>query len=303
MAVDLTEPLVIGVGSRALFDLEAENVIFERDGLEAYEKYQLEHENDILPEGTAFHLIKSLLALNERAGEKIVEVIVTSRNSPNTSLRVFNSIKGYGLDITRAALTGGKSLAPYLSAFKTDLFLSANEDDVRQAVNSVAAALILPESVHPSHCEAPGQIRIAFDGDAVIFAAEAEAVFKHDGLDAFMDHERDMADTPLGEGPFTGFLKKLAYIQSFFPDDAESPIRTALVTARNAPAHERAIKTLRYWNVKIDEAFFLGGVKKQDVLSAFGAHIFFDDQRVHAEPAAEVVPSAVVPYRVNDNLE
>ena len=300
MAFDLTEPLVIGISSRALFDLEQENEIFEKQGLSAYEEYQVRHEGDVLRGGAAFPLVKALLALNRLQDKHLVEVIVMSRNSPNTSLRIFNSIKHYDLDITRAALTGGAGIAPYLRAFKTDLFLSANEDDVRQAINSdVAAGVILTDSYHDDR-PIP-QIRIAFDGDAVLFTAEAERVYRQQGLEAFAQHEREKADIPLGKGPFANFLVTLAHIQSLFGDGEDSPIRTALVTARNAPAHERAIKTLRNWNVRVDEAFFLGGVSKKDVLSAFGAHIFFDDQRVHAVPASEVVPSAVVPYREGDD--
>lgn len=300
MAFDLTEPLVIGISSRALFDLEQENEIFEKQGLSAYEEYQVRHEGDVLRRGAAFPLVKALLALNRLQDKHLVEVIVMSRNSPNTSLRIFNSIKHYDLDITRAALTGGAGIAPYLHAFKTDLFLSANEGDVRQAINSdVAAGVILTDSYHDDR-PIP-QIRIAFDGDAVLFTAEAERIYRQQGLEAFAQHEREKADIPLGKGPFANFLATLAHIQSLFDDGEDSPIRTALVTARNAPAHERAIKTLRNWNVRVDEAFFLGGVSKKEVLSAFGAHIFFDDQRVHAVPASEVVPSAVVPYREGDD--
>ena len=302
MAYDLTEPLVIGISSRALFDLEQENRIFVEQGLSAYETYQVQHEGEVLNRGAAFPLVKALLALNELQDKRLVEVIVMSRNSPNTSLRIFNSIKAYGLDITRAALTGGAGIAPYLHAFKTDLFLSANEGDVRQAINSdVAAGVILTDSYHDDPAGAIPQIRIAFDGDAVLFTAEAERVYRKQGLEAFAAHEQEKADIPLGKGPFANFLATLAHIQSLFADQEGSPIRTALVTARNAPAHERAIKTLRNWNVRVDEAFFLGGVSKKEVLSAFGAHIFFDDQMVHAEPASAVVPSAVVPYRENDD--
>ena len=221
-----------------------------------------------------------------------------SRNSPNTSLRIFNSIAGYGLDITRAALSGGAPIAPYLHAFQTDLFLSANPQDVQEAVNtSIASAVILTGGPHQNSEQEVDQIKIAFDGDAVLFSAASEKIFKQHGLDAFAEHEKAKADIPMEEGPFANFLKTIAHIQAQFPDKATSPIRTALVTARNAPAHERAIKTLRKWDVRVDEAFFLGGVPKTDVLAAFGAHIFFDDQYAHAHPASEVVPAAVVPYR------
>lgn len=225
-----------------------------------------------------------------------------SRNSPNTSLRIFNSIKDYELDITRAALTGGAEIAPYLKAFKTDLFLSAHSADVKQVIDcDVAAGMILPGNPHADPRSKIEQIRIAFDGDAVLFAAEAERIYQHKGMQAFMDNEEAKANIPLQKGPFANFLMTIAHIQSSFPNKETTPIRTALVTSRNAPAHERAIKTLRDWDVHIDEAFFLGGVSKRDVLSAFGAHIFFDDQRVHTDPASEVVASAVVPYREGDD--
>lgn len=298
MPYDLTNPLVIGISSRALFNLEQENAIFEEQGLAAYEKYQVTHENDSLQKGSAFQLVKAFLDLNKLQDQRLVEVIVMSRNSPNTSLRIFNSIAAYDLDITRAALTGGGPIAPYLHAFQTDLFLSANQQDVQEAVNSnIASALILTSSPHAAETGKVEQIRIAFDGDAVLFGADSERIFQHHGLDAFAEHEKTKADIPMKEGPFTNFLKTIAHIQSQFPDKDTAPIRTALVTARSAPAHERAIKTLRKWDVRVDEAFFLGGVSKKDVLSAFGAHIFFDDQYAHAQPASVVVPSAVVPYR------
>lgn len=302
MSYDLTDPLVIGISSRALFNLERENKIFEEQGLESYEKYQVEHEKDILQKGAAFQLVKAFLSLNLLQEKRLVEVIVMSRNSPNTSLRIFNSIEYYGLDISRAALTGGKGIAPYLKAFNTDLFLSAHEQDVQQAINNdVAAGMILTGALHTNAESKIEQIRIAFDGDAVLFASEAERIYRQSGIQAFNEHEQEKADIPLRKGPFANFLMTISHIQTMFGDRDIPPIRTALVTSRNAPAHERAVKTLRFWNVHIDEAFFLGGVRKRDVLSAFGAHIFFDDQHVHADPASEVVPSAVVPYREGDD--
>ena len=297
MAVTLEDKLVIGVSSRALFDLEEENRIFEEQGLEAYSKYQTEHENDILRPGTAFPLVKALQKLNAD-GRYLTEIIIMSKNSSDTSLRIFNSIEHYGLDISRAALVGGASISPYLGAFKTDLFLSANESDVQEAINAnIASGIICDHSnlpINPDD-EIP-QIRIAFDGDAVIFSDESEKIFQAEGLEAFALHEQENANNPLPEGPFAKLLKTLSLIQKQFPKD-ESPIRTALVTARNAPAHERVIRTLRAWNVRIDEVFFLGGVRKSDVLKAFNANIFFDDQATHTDPASKLVPSARVPYK------
>lgn len=300
MQYDLTEPLVIGISSRALFDLEAENRIFEEQGLEAYAAYQKEHENDTLPMGPAFQLVKAFLRLNKPGQKKMVEVIITSKNSPDTSLRIFKSIQDYQLDITRAALVGGAEMTPYLKAFKTDLFLSAYASDVKQAVDhNIAAGRIITGS-SPA-CSGIDQIRIAFDGDAVLFAAESERIYKKQGIEAFIAHETSHANDPLPRGPFANFLMTLSNLQSQFKTREESPIRTALVTSRNAPAHERAIRTLRGWNVRVDEAFFLGGVGKTDILSAFGPHIFFDDQEIHTDPASEVVASALVPYREGDD--
>ena len=302
MPYDLTDPLVIGISSRALFNLEQENRIFEEKGVDAYEKYQVEHENEILQKGSAFQLVKAFLNLNGKKNERLVEVIVMSRNNPNTSLRIFNSIQDYELDITRAALTSGESIAPYLKAFKTDLFLSANVDDVQDAINSgIAAGQILTGVAHADSKRKIDQIRIAFDGDAVLFSAEAEKIYQREGIKAFAEHEKNNATTPMEKGPFANFLTTLSRIQELFKNEETRPVRTALVTSRNAPAHERAIKTLREWGVRIDEAFFLGGVSKTEVLAAFGAHIFFDDQSIHTEPASTVVPSATVPYRDGDN--
>lgn len=297
MPLKLEDKLVIGVSSRALFDLEKENQIFDNQGLEAYSQFQIEHENDILKPGTAFPLVKALQKLN--AEEKyLTEIIVMSKNSADTSLRIFNSLEHYGLNISRAALVGGASISPYLGAFKTDLFLSANEEDVQEAINAnIASGIICDHSQLPINPnEDIDQIRIAFDGDAVIFSDESERIYQEHGLKAFAEHEHKNAQNPLPEGPFAKLLKTISILQQKFTD-REAPIRTALVTARNAPAHERVIRTLRAWNVRIDEAFFLGGIEKSEVLKAFGANIFFDDQAVHTDPASKMVPSARVPYK------
>jgi len=299
MAYCLENRLVIGVSSRALFDLSVENEIFKSQGVEAYCRYQVEHEKELLKPGNGFRLIKALLAINEMPGQEgRVEVIIMSHNSPDTSLRVFHSIAHYGLNISRAVLASGASLTPYLQAFQTDLYLSADEEDVQAAINQgIAAGIICSDSIQTyDENEEISQIKIAFDGDAVLFSDESERIYQEKGLEAFEENERRLADHPLKAGPFAKFLKTLSEIQKDFPA-LQSPIRTALVTARSAPAHERVIRTLRAWNVRIDEAFFLGGITKRDVLKAFGAHIFFDDQAVHTNAAAEVVPSARVPYR------
>lgn len=299
MAVSLDNKLVVGISSRALFDLEEENRIYEEQGLQAFLEYQMAHEKDILKPGTAFPLIRALHRLNA-GGKELVEIIIMSKNSAQTSLRIFNSIEHYGLDISRAALVSGNKIAPYLSAFRTGLFLSANEQDVQEAINAgIAAGLICsPQNLSIDSEAEIDQIRIAFDGDAVIFSDESEKIYKSEGLMAFADHERRNAQNPLPEGPFAKLLATISLLQKQFPED-KMPIRTALVTARSAPAHERVIRTLVAWGVRIDEAFFMGGIPKSDVLNAFGAHIFFDDQAVHTDPASKLVPAARVPYVEN----
>jgi 5'-nucleotidase len=300
MPYDLTNLLVIGISSRALFNLEEENRIFEEKTLEEYIQYQLDHENESLKPGTAFPLVKGLLALNERHTHRLVEVIVMSKNSPDTGLRILNSIGHYGLDITRTALTGGEPLAPYLDAFDIDLFLSKSESDVQAAIDAGFAAALLYDP--PADTSAKDdKVRIAFDADAVLFDEESEAIYKQRGLEAFFENERNNADKPLPEGPFAKLLKTLSKMQQEL-DPREPPVRIAIVTARNSPAHARVIKTLRAWGVRVDAAFFLGGVSKDKVLKAFGAQIFFDDQEVHLGLASIVVPSGRVPYRIGSVL-
>lgn len=297
MAVDLSRYLVVGVSSRALFDLSEEDRIFREEGLEAYRAFQLEREGEILSPGTSFGLIKALLRLNELdPDERRVEVVIMSRNSSETSLRIFNSIRHYGLDITRAALTGGASLVPYLRAFNVDLFLSRNPEDVARGLRSGTASALLYDV--PSDVEADvDQIRIAFDGDSVLFSDEADRVYREQGLEAFQAHEMEHARRPLPEGPFAKLLKSLADVRSLQDtDDPQIPsIRTALVTARNSPAHERVIRTLISWGVSIDETFFLGGMSKHEVLQAFRPHMYFDDHPSHCATAAGGVPTGRVP--------
>ena len=300
MPYDLRNKLVIGVSSRALFDLSRENDIFEQQGLEAYCRYQLEHENDVLEPGTGFALIEAILSINHiEPSERRTEVVIISRNSADTSLRISNSIDSHNLDITRAAFTGGEPVAKYLSAFDVDLFLSATEEDVQAAVESnVAAGLIYDGPGHDRE-DPLQQIRIAFDGDAVLFSKESEMIYQNQGLEAFIEHEKQNAEKPLPEGPFAKLLKTLSFLQFDLDNkgDAAAPIRTALVTARNSPAHERVIRTLRTWNVRIDETFFLGGVSKDKILESFAPHIFFDDQHLHCDSAARLVPTARVPHK------
>lgn len=298
MSVSLNDLLVVGISSRALFDLEVEEAIFRTEGLAAYRRHQFDNEDQILKLGAGFALVRALLKLNALTDQRFVEVVIMSRNSSETSMRIFNSIRHYELDITRAVLSGGASLAPYLQAFNVSLFLSLHEDDVQAAVDSgVASALLYqkPDNV----LEDLGQIRIAFDGDAVIFSDESERIFQAQGIEAFENHERENAKKPLPEGPFARLLKALAFMQKNFcsEDGRAAPIRTALVTARSSPAHERVIRTLRAWDVAIDETFFMGGVAKSDVLAAFKPHMFFDDQHGHCDSASTRVQTGRVPIR------
>jgi 5'-nucleotidase len=304
MSYDLSNYLVIGVSSRALFDLSKENEIYEKDGLEAYCHYQLQHENDVLKPGAGFALINSMLHINQiDVNTRRTEVVIVSRNSADTSLRISNSIDHYNLDITRAAFTGGEPVARYLNAFDVDLFLSATEEDVQAAVESNVASGLIYDGPSANPQNPLEQIRIAFDGDAVLFSQESEMIYQQQGLEAFIEHEKINAEKPLPEGPFAKLLKTLSFLQFDLNSNKQQsvpPIRTALVTARNSPAHERVIRTLRTWNVRIDETFFLGGVPKDRILASFSPHIFFDDQHQHCDAAAKLVPTARVPYKKGD---
>ena len=310
MTVDLPEAprdlavrrLVVAISSRALFNLDESHRIFEQEGIDAYCRYQIDHEDDVLETGVAFMLVRKLLRLNEvLEGRAQVQLILLSRNSADTGLRIFNSIQHYGLDVARAAFTGGASPFGYAAALGAHLFLSANADDVREALDAgMAAATILPGASTSAESAAPDeQLRVAFDGDAVLFSDEAETIYQHEGLAAFERSERAAARQPLTGGPFKQFLAMLAQLQSLAPAD-QSPIRTALITARGAPAHERVIRTLRAWDIRIDEALFLGGLDKSAFLRAFRADIFFDDQRGHCESASSHVPTGHVPHGISN---
>jgi len=296
MPVSLENVLVVGISSRALFDLETEEGIYQTEGLPGYRHHQLENEKNVLKPGAGFALVRALLKLNALTPDRrLVEVVIMSRNSSETSLRIFNSIRHYELDITRAALTGGSTLAPYLNAFNISLFLSLHEQDVQAAADAGVAAALLYQKPALAMAELD-QIRIAFDGDAVIFSDESERIYQSQGVEAFEQHERDNAANPMTAGPFAPLLKALAFIQTRFRQtDGSTPIRTALVTARASPAHERVIRTLRAWDVQIDETFFMGGVEKSKVLAAFQPHVFFDDQHGHCQLAAPLVQTGRVP--------
>ena len=314
MALDLSETLVIGISATALFDLAEADRLFKEEAnkdpdnaIEAYRRYMLEHEDDPLEPGTGYPLIEALLALNKHTpiGESpLVEVVVMSRNSPETGIRVLKMIRALGLSITRSAFTGGESVTDYLEAFSVNLFLTTEPTDPQRVIDSgvCAAAVLYPP---PVDAVAPPkeQVRIAFDGDAVLFSDESEVIYKTQGLKAFQAKEDEAQHTPLAEGPHFVLLKKIGKLQDRLPMRVEhSPIRIAIVTARNSPAELRVIYTLRHWGVYVDEAFFLGGVGKTKVLAAFKPHIFFDDQDIHLADAASVVSAARVPYLTGSPL-
>ena len=305
------KPLVVAITARALFDLEHSHGLFESEGVQAYAAHQRTREDVVLEPGIAFPLVRKLLALNENAPADAphVEVILLSRNSSDTGLGIFNSIQHHELAITRATFTSGAPTWPYIKPFGAQLFLSANPESVRRALeHGVAAATILPAKA-ADRLQAPGhaladmaqrrdQLRIAFDGDAVIFGDEGERMSREGGLEAFARHERERAHEPLSGGPFKGFLAALHDLQAAFPQGDTAPIRTALVTARSAPAHERVIRTLREWGVRLDEALFLGGRAKGPFLEAFGADIFFDDSLHNIDSARLHVAAGHVPHGV-----
>lgn len=292
------DPLVIAISSRALFDLDESHEVFVTQGLDAYQEYQIAHEDEPLKQGSAFYLVQKLLKLNDRLEESPVQVILLSRNSADTGLRIFNSIEHYGLDITRAAFCGGDSPYRYIAPFNSHLFLSTDGADVRQALEmGVAAATILPSKTPSAARET---LKIAFDGDAVLFSDESEKIYKNNGLEAFAKNEREAANEPLSGGPFKPFLAALQQLQQAFPP-GQTPIRTCLVTARAAPAHERVVRTLRAWNIRIDESLFLGGLDKGQFLQAFDADVFFDDQEGHCESARNHVATGHVPHGVANN--
>ena len=298
--------LTVAVSSRALFDFEAENRVFEQTDDAAYMRLQLEKLEDPATPGVAFPLIKKLLALNTPT-EKRCEVVILSRNDPVSGLRVYRSAEAAGLAIPRAVFTRGRSPYRYLNALGATLFLSANEDDVRAALQAgFPAARVYPSS-YTDAARHPHEIRIAFDGDAVLFSDEAEQIYQAQGLPAFEAHERAKAHTPLPPGPFKPLLEALNTLRHFAQTTASSNapavnIRTALVTARSAPAHERAIRTLMNWNVTIDEAMFLGGMNKGMFLREFEPDFFFDDQTGHCEAGAMVAPTGQVLSGVKNGI-
>lgn len=292
----LEDKLVVAITSRALFDLDEADKIFQNRGLAAYKEYQLKHEDIPLKPGTAFPLVRALLAINELVSEPMIEVVLLTRNDAESGLRIINSIQKSDLPIIRMAFTDGSDPYRYLESFSCNLFLSAHKADVHAALNAgFPAALVYPP---PNEFEQDiSEVRIAFDGDAVIFGEESDQVFLKHGLEAFHRHETDMENVPMGPGPFASLLQAISAIQQRFPE-GKCPIRTTLVTARGAPAHKRLIKTLRTWGVAMNESFFMGGVSKATILKAFRPHIYFDDQSFNLEHASKSLPSAhVIPAK------
>jgi len=291
MAVSLDGQLVVAISSRALFDFEEENLVFEQSDDRAYMKLQLERLEEPAKPGVAFSLVKKLLAFNDATTQR-VEVVILSRNDPVSGMRVFRSAQHYGLSIQRGSFTRGQSPWRYLKPLNANLFLSTHLSDVRAALDAgVPAAQVYPHSAHASEAH-PHEVRIAFDGDAVLFSDEAERVFQSQGLSAFQAHEHAKASQPLLAGPFKPLLAALHRLQQ--EGTPAIRVRTALVTARSAPAHERAIRTLMEWNIEVDEAMFLGGLPKGEFLKEFEPDFFFDDQTGHIESAAQHVPAGHV---------
>ena len=307
MSASLDGKLVVAISSRALFDFEEENEVFEQGDDRAYMALQLQRLEIPATPGVAFSLVKKLLAFNHgpsgtpgQAASQPVEVVILSRNDPVSGMRVFRSAQHYGLPIERGSFTRGQSPWRYLKPLHANLFLSTHLSDVRAALDAgVPAAQVYPQSAHAGDAY-PHEVRIAFDGDAVLFSDEAERVYQAEGLHAFQKHESDKAQQPLLAGPFKPLLTALQRLQQ-----AGTPtmrIRTALVTARSAPAHERAIRTLMDWNIEVDEAMFLGGLPKGEFLREFEPDFFFDDQTGHVDSASQHVPSGHVASGISNPL-
>ncbi|MBM4487182.1 5'-nucleotidase [Prescottella equi] len=304
MPFELEHRLVIGVASSALFDLSESDAVFHERGEAGYRVYQAEHLDDHLTGGVAFPFVKRLLSLNDlspSSEDPLVEVIVLSKNDPMTGLRVMRSIEHHGLRITRAIFTQGQSPYPYIPALGITLFLSANSEDVRAATAAGYPAGLVLDSPSSDESDDP-ELRIAFDFDGVVVDDESESVMQTGGLEEFRDHERANAITPHNQGPLAPLLLRLSAIQRIEEDRVASDetysrrIRISIVTARDAPAHERAVTTLKSWDVAVNDAFFLGGIDKGRVLAVLRPHIFFDDQRTHLTSSSRFVPSVHVPF-------
>ena len=299
----IDKKLVIAVASSALFDLAESDKIFREKGVEEYRKYQRANQDNCLGKGVAFPFIKRFLNLNMNFPDQ-VEVILLSRNDPDTGLRVFRSINKYALNITRASFLNGKSPFQYIPAFNASLFLSANPIDVKNAIDAgYPAGTVLESNVVDNSDD--GELRIAFDFDGVIVDDQAEAVYQTTGdLDKFKEHETENIETLFDPGPLFELFEKFSYLQTVEREREKEDrnykrlIRTAIVTARNAPSHERVVNALRHWNINVDEAFFLGGIKKERILEVLKPHIYFDDQKTHLENESKIIPSVHIPFGI-----
>ncbi|WP_421866446.1 5'-nucleotidase [Motiliproteus sp.] len=304
MPYDIENRLVVGLASSALFDLQHSDAVFREKGERAYRVYQREHQDQPLEPGVAFPFVRRLLALNALdPANPPVEVVLLSHNDPDTGLRVFNSIEHYGLGIQRAVFQQGRSPHEFIPAFNISLFLSANETDVQQAMAlGLPAGLVLDS--HAADDPEDEELRLAFDFDGVLADDESEQIYQQGDLEQFQQHEKDRADIPHNPGPLKDFLAKIARIQQLEQERSESEsdyrprLRLAIVTARSAPAHARVIKTMRSWDLMVNDAFFLGGVEKRRVLEVWAPHIFFDDQRGHLDATAGVSPSVHIPFGI-----
>jgi 5'-nucleotidase len=302
MPYDLTNRLVIGIASSALFNLSESDAVFRHEGEESYRRYQEEHLDEPLAAGVAFPFIQRLLSLNDlaAANDPLVEVIVMSHNDPDTGLRVMRSIQHHGLGITRAIFTEGQSPYIYMPVLNMSLFLSANETDVRKAVELGQPAGQVLESAYTD--DGSNQLRIAFDFDGVLASDESEKIFQERGLADFQIHEIANAVTPVSPGPLHEFLRNVNKIQKREEQRAREDenysrrVRISIVTARSAPAHERAVASLKAWGVTVNDAFFLGGIDKGAIMQVLEPHIFFDDQKTHLLSTAKAVPSVHVPF-------
>jgi len=308
MPYELSHRLVIGVASSAVFDLSESDAVYRNDGEAAYREHQERHRDDVLGKGVAFSFIKRLLSFNDLSADPkadpLVEVVLLSRNDPDTGLRVMNSIRHYGLGMTRAIFLQGRSPYAYIPALNITLFLSANEKDVNEAIAAGYPAGLVLDSV-ANDDENDSELRIAFDFDGVVIDDEAEHVYQQTGdVEAFHAHEQRHLLKPHNPGPLAEFLMRVAVIQQAearrrSEDGAYLPrLRVSIVTARNAPSHERVVNTLKSWGIMVNEAFFLGGIEKRRVLEVLRPHIFFDDQKGHLEGASSVTPSVHIPFGI-----
>ena len=306
--LDLERALVVGVASSALFDLDASDAVFRRDGEQKYREYQRDHLGDALAPGVAFPFIRRLLALNDLSGdERLVEVVVLSRNDPETGLRVMRSVEHHGLDITRAIFMQGSSPYRFMEPLRMSLFLSANEADVREAIRmGFAAGRVVGRAADDGRAvddDGGTDLRIAFDFDGVLADDSSERLYQEGTLEAYQANESALADVPLPKGPLAAFLEKINHIQRIEdakhdadPGGYERRVRVAVVTARSAPAHERAINSIHQWGLRVNDAFFLGGIDKGPVLGVLQPHIFFDDQHRHVDTASRSTPSVHIPF-------